>query len=265
MLRNLSPERAVTVFGQTPIAECIMLMKERDVSYLIIENKKHRLIGIFTDGDIRKHYPSIAEIKYKTRPISIFMSRNPKILPLRLIHMAPEFMAKHGIMHVPIMSSSNIDKAKLVGIVTGKSLLKKVANNSELMPMVKAKTKLSIGLLSLDPTFKNSLEKLFCEDEQINIERLRFSHFNIEARIQDTLKNFNILILDVDNVDSQNWVSVVKGFNKNNFPCQLILIYSPSKKEANEALILEGLNAAKKIKVLHKPLDLIAFCEGLLG
>lgn len=84
-----------------------------------VVNKKGRLVGIFTDGDLRRHIEEDPQIL--RRPVSQMMTRNPKALPLG--HLAAEalrILKAYRIDEIPIVDK----RLRPVGLLDIQDLLK---------------------------------------------------------------------------------------------------------------------------------------------
>ncbi len=102
---NLITTLVAQTSGRAPGAACVV-----DV--------EGRLVGIFTDGDLRRHLRQ--ETKFLKGPISAVMTRNPKFVRLgSLAHEAAKILQDHKIDDLPVVDADG----KLCGIVDVQDLL----------------------------------------------------------------------------------------------------------------------------------------------
>jgi CBS domain-containing protein len=102
----------------TTVAEAARLMRQRDVSAILVTGAKHKLAGIFTERDAV--FRVIAESRDpKTTRIGDVMTANPQtIAPDRPFALALLTMHEGGFRHLPVVSDG-----RPVGMVTARDAL----------------------------------------------------------------------------------------------------------------------------------------------
>jgi len=112
---RVSPDTSVTAAlaritetpGRAPGAACVV-------------DGEGRLIGIFTDGDLRRHHVQQRDLDLLKGPISALMIRNPKSVRLgSLAHEAARILQDYKIDDLPVVDADG----KLCGIVDIQDLL----------------------------------------------------------------------------------------------------------------------------------------------
>lgn len=72
---------------------------------LFVTDKQFKLLGVITDGDIRRWLIQTGELK---APISKFMNTEPKKIARKEHDKAREFMAQHSITALPVVTSRGV-------------------------------------------------------------------------------------------------------------------------------------------------------------
>lgn len=85
----------------------------------LIVDEDGRLVGIFTDGDFRRHFKELGSLRHGD-PIDPFMTKNPKcVLPAELVQSVERMMREHRIDQMPVIDENR----KPVGLVDVQDLL----------------------------------------------------------------------------------------------------------------------------------------------
>ena len=93
----------VLIRPDLPLIEGIKLMNSNSMQVLLVVDDKQKLLGIITDGDVRRAL--LENISFDT-PVSSIMARNPVVLrhpPDK--EKALSLMKERGINHVPLVDS----------------------------------------------------------------------------------------------------------------------------------------------------------------
>jgi arabinose-5-phosphate isomerase len=108
----LTGEKIPTVRENTYLEDAIKVIDEKRLGCVLIVNSFDRLIGIITDGDLRRIF-----LRYRTFKdilVEEVMTKNPKVIEeYRLASEALELMEKHLITVLPVINQDE----KLVGIL----------------------------------------------------------------------------------------------------------------------------------------------------
>lgn len=85
----------------------------------LITDEDGRLVGIFTDGDLRRLVKQRGALRHED-PIDAFMGKNPKcVLPLELVQVVERMMREHRVDQMPVIDESR----RPVGLVDVQDLL----------------------------------------------------------------------------------------------------------------------------------------------
>ncbi len=102
----------------TPIIEALLVMTEKGLGLTAVLNDKNILVGIFTDGDLRRAINKQMSLQL---PVSQAMSINPKTIhATRLASEAAHLMQEHRINGVVVLNEHNAP----IGALTMQDLLR---------------------------------------------------------------------------------------------------------------------------------------------
>ncbi|MEM3371274.1 MAG: CBS domain-containing protein [Candidatus Korarchaeum sp.] len=119
---------AVTVKMDTPVEEAAKVMDERRISSILIVDDNGKLVGIFTDRDLR--FAAANGKIGKGIPIHMLMTENPiTISPGEPITEALRKMRDADVKHLPVVDKEN----KPVGVIAARDVLDAVMMLMQLM------------------------------------------------------------------------------------------------------------------------------------
>ena len=123
MVRDLmSPKREV-VDPQDAVISAIELMVERDVGSVLVVDRAGRLVGIFTERDLLRHYLE-AQSKFLYLTVDqVMTSPVVTVPPNATLEVALDLMTKKNIRHLPVVDKDG----KVVGYLTWKSLFQRLS------------------------------------------------------------------------------------------------------------------------------------------
>ena len=94
-----------TVESGTQLADAIIKMSEKALGCILVKNKEDKLLGIITDGDLRRHFKKGA----LESVVDCVMTKNPKTLsPQMYVSEAIEFMSINHITNVIVTENGCI-------------------------------------------------------------------------------------------------------------------------------------------------------------
>ncbi|HHE04902.1 MAG TPA: CBS domain-containing protein, partial [candidate division WOR-3 bacterium] len=109
--------KQVLIRPDTPLREAIKQMDIAALQVLVVVDNKDRLLGIVTDGDVRRAI--INGIDFK-EPVSSIMTKNPIVMSYSSDkNDALKLMKKYEVRHIPVIDKEN----KVVGLVLWKDFL----------------------------------------------------------------------------------------------------------------------------------------------
>lgn len=109
-----------TVLAGTPVINAVTVLNSKNLGAVLIVNKSHMLLGIITDGDIRR---AVAEADDLSNiPVDHFMTENPVAIDTTIQAVdALSVLQEHEITILPIVGEGN----ELIGILHLHDLLGK--------------------------------------------------------------------------------------------------------------------------------------------
>lgn len=110
------------VHENTSFKDALFEMTKKNLGTVILHNKKKKVSGIITDGDVRRIIQKESESpRLFSMPAKTLMTTNPKcIAPHRLAYEAVELMEKHNITVLPVINRSR----EVVGVIHIHDLVK---------------------------------------------------------------------------------------------------------------------------------------------
>ncbi|VAW43293.1 Inosine-5'-monophosphate dehydrogenase [hydrothermal vent metagenome] len=123
LVRNWMTHDVKTVHPETTLPKAHQIMMDEEIRRLPVVNKKGKLVGIITLGDVRGAQPSPAtslniwELNYLLSNLTMKELMTPKpitISPDATIGDAARIMLEHRVSGLPVVDSDG----KLVGIIT---------------------------------------------------------------------------------------------------------------------------------------------------
>ena len=107
------------VRAATPVKQVLLAITKARAGSATVVDAKGRLIGLFTDGDLRRHLGS--DPRLLTRPVRAVMTPHPKTVPPALLAVeALKMLRAHRIDEVPVVDT----QGRPVGLLDVQDLLK---------------------------------------------------------------------------------------------------------------------------------------------
>lgn len=253
------PSPFLIVPRQTSFKECLTLMRDKSLSFLLIAKKSGELEGIVTLKDILKVFHYLSDEVKLQKPVSVVMSRPVKTYPSQKIHLAAEFMHKNKIRHLPIVQKQRKGADKIVGVIDMESLLRFFSNQAK---ENKSKSK-DISVYSPDGSLLHLLRSGFNNQSQINIEKLWSSHVRSEGQFYIHAENYDHVIVDVIDRKSLHlaiqFCKPMRDLQKK----MICIVDAIQFTEENDLDALIKLSKVPRVKIFEKPVnihDLVAEC-----
>ncbi len=106
------------VLPQTKIKDALIVMTSTKLGATTVVDKKGKLIGYFTDGDLRRYSQKVQNLL--NCEIKNFMTKNPKVVfPDELVIHAKELMKKYNCDNLPVVD----ENYKVIGIIDERDIL----------------------------------------------------------------------------------------------------------------------------------------------
>lgn len=198
-LKNLIKQQPISCTPDTSIKEVLGIMQENQIASMVVINKFHSPIGIFTLHDMLSRV-ALAGVALE-KPISDVMSK--EIFSLResdYAHDATLLMAEKGISHICL-----VNKGKLSGVISEKDLfsLQRVGLSklSRLIPLAKNINSLS----KLSHSIPQLIDQLFAQGSTVR------QLTQIIARLNDNITRRVIEIVLKDHPGAPKFVWLAFG------------------------------------------------------
>lgn len=93
------------IFPESTVVEALQKIDANAKGILFVADKNRKLLGVITDGDIRRWLIKTGELQ---GTVDHIMNKDPKVIYRKEISSAVEFMIKHAITALPVVNSKGI-------------------------------------------------------------------------------------------------------------------------------------------------------------
>ena len=93
------------IYPHSTVVEAMQKIDSNAKGILFVVDNKHRLVGVITDGDIRRWLIKTGELQGTVEHI---MNKNPKVIYRKDVAMAKDFMVKQAITALPVVNAKGI-------------------------------------------------------------------------------------------------------------------------------------------------------------
>jgi CBS domain-containing protein len=263
---KVHPSPAIVVRADTPISECITLMKEEKVGSLLIVKDRDRgeLEGIFTERDLLNKFDLIHRDNNVSHPIRTVMTIPVHTLDISELNRASELMVKYQIRHLPITITIPIKGEKrktLVGVISMRDLHKVLASQQQnamnpLAPLSStSKIKPKINLITGDTVLVSFFQQTLAFFMSAEVKT-----FNI---YDEFIEPAHVLIVDLDRIPVSTWLRFLKARNSDPMIKLIVVIFNPELQNKEIIKVLEQVGNSEKFLLLKKPIDVFPLYEGI--
>jgi CBS domain-containing protein len=119
----MTPKREV-VDPQDAVISAIELMVEREVGSVLVVDRSGRLVGIFTERDLLRHYLEAQSRFLYLTVDKVMTSPVVTVPPTTTLESALDLMAKENIRHLPVVDKDD----RVIGYLTWKSLFQRLSD-----------------------------------------------------------------------------------------------------------------------------------------
>ena len=262
----IQPSAALCVSSHTPIAECVRLMRERDVGSLLImsPSRPDELQGIFTERDLLKWIDKIQHGGHWEKPVAHLMSRPVVTLPMDRLNEAGPLMLAKRIRHLPIVQGSR----RLVGVVSMRDLFAQALSTDRKSASQKP------------PRSRKKRVLFFSDGNAARAAQARSLGHWTPALWQardfgspgpgtkggqdfDEIESADLAVMDLDGIPASTWAPFLKELNHRSDAPPLILLLSEQAHPKNAVTALKALSRAGKWPVFSKPIALVDFLAAI--
>lgn len=250
-----------SVRADTPIEQCVRLLRDRSIGALIIvsDNVREEIVGIFTERDLVKNIELIQKGNFWSNPVRSVMTTKVKTISPEELAEAPKIMADLNIRHLPIVTKSK-GRTHVVGVLSMRDLFRMVMEEYDYKiekilnpasPSTPKKKKRMLGFFTADEQLKPLLDKAGKLTKHMVVHAGTYSS---SISIQEYVDDFDAVCIDLDplsEVEALQAIATAKELAKR---LRVLLIFQPTvlKKRLQEELQL--LQNQKAVILLSKPI-----------
>ena len=207
-MRDKIQKEVVTISPDASFYEARALIRDKGIRHLPVVDKNGGLVGLLTDGDIRKAAPSdattlsIHELHYLLAKLKVSAFMTPKdklitITPDTIIEKAVQLMSNHKIGCVPVLEGE-----KLYGIFTETDALNHFV---DIFGLEQKGTRLTLALEDKPGTMLGILEVL--KKYNVNVISIVLPSFMVEGKRIAAIR-----------IRTEDYEAIVKGLEKAGYP-----------------------------------------------
>ncbi len=253
----IRPSRAILVRADTPLYECIRLMKDANTGSVLVlgDNAESLLIGIFTERDLLKKIHLIRDGNHWSRPIrTVMTSPVISIHPSEIEH-AHQILISNQIRQVPVIDPENKGEKQVIGMITMKDLFLDAWGQSDL-------AQIGSEIQKYKPRDQSRFKCCIISKDVFFIKLIGDFAGQVLGIKSKILKpdagltaNLDVLFLDVDDFPPDAWPVYVKGISRNKNLKFVILAMNPRQYAQTTLSTLQLLEKTKKFWIYRKPVD----------
>ena len=251
MENQIKPSKFYFVRNSTSLKQCLTLMQEKNLSYLLVEDHNDQLVGIFTLKDMVKVLKYILYGEHLDKPVNVAMTRPVLTIPSHKLHKATKIMLKNKIRHLPITSDKPGEESRVIGVVDMESLLLASLHDEK-----KKKYKIKdISVFSPTGALQRFLKNVLNKYDHLQIDKLWASKLRSASQIESHVNNYDLFFFDL--VDEKALkLSLVYAEEINNAKKRMLALVTPGQfvSEENKKL-LKRLSKISRVRVYEKPIN----------
>ena len=239
------------VQAKSTIDETLKIMREKKMSFVLVENSNKEVVGIVTLKDILKSYEYLTSPTKLQKPTRVIMSQPLLKISADKVGKATTYMIKNKIRHLPITANSSPD-SEIIGVVDMECLLR----TSYMKEKMAAPVEKNLAIYSGDASLYKVLKKSMDEFPHIMVDRLTASQMKTKETIDAFVQEYEFCILDV--VDKKTLLlpeKILSAINKHNR--RMLIVVDPKMlKNEDQLETIRDLAKRKRIKIFRKPINI---------
>jgi CBS domain-containing protein len=258
----IHPSPALAVRAETPIADCVQMMKDHGVGSLLIvsDDVNYTLLGIFTERDLLKRIHLIQEGSHWKKPIHTVMTHPVATIELDQLSDAPKLMVEKGIRHLPVMTTGPAGEARLAGLVSMRDFFRdwvrqRESENITLKP--KGPSRDEIRIFTGDPSLLKVLQLRTSKLQQLGTLEALDESLKGKAPIP--------LVLDADSLAAPDLARVLKTVLAMKPRPRLLVVFDPARQVPKVLKVIQTLAEIRGVSVFKRPLNLLALSDEISG
>ncbi|GBD35079.1 Inosine-5'-monophosphate dehydrogenase [bacterium HR36] len=123
-VRELRPQKPITVLPTTSVRDAIRRMVEFSIGAVLVVNESGQLVGIFSERDVLMRVVGLHE-QFENLPVSLFMTPNPEgVKDDHSVLFAVHKMDAGDYRHLPVVRD-----CKPLGVISARDILRFITNH----------------------------------------------------------------------------------------------------------------------------------------
>ena len=270
-MSTVHPSAAILVRSETPIGDCVRRMRENGVGSVLVQGDSfpHPIIGIFTERDLLNKIDELQHGGYWNRAVLSVMSKPVITIKLENIDQAPALMIKHRIRHLPVLDLDDSGVERLAGVISMRNLFQALVEGSSggsgkvrsWRRMFRLGPKVEVYACLRSGETARLIRWAFAREKNILWTERTWKLVAAELKADSAFGNVSAVILDLDTVDSMEWVEMLKELNQKFSSIRVILLFDPSMQSEISLAALNKIGQSGQFSAFAKPLNVLDLLE----
>lgn len=249
---SVIPSRFYFVSSDTLVEQCIRVMQENSLSYLLVENKRKQLVGIFTLKDFLKSFTYLRGGAHLKKPVNVVMTRPVITLPASQIHKAAKLMLKNNFRHLPITSGNKNEGDRVIGVVDVESVLRGLVDSEKSEEMGEK----FVSVYSQDGSLMKVLTASLKGHDLVEVDKMWVSKLKTDLHFDYLIKNYDLFFFDIVDERSLHIAHKV-ALKSQKAKKKTICLFSKKHITSPENLkLIQSLGKMSRVKVYEKPTNI---------
>lgn len=271
----IHPSPALIVRADTPIADCVHLMRDQKVGSVLVvsDDFNATLLGIFTERDLLHRIHQIEGGSFWKKPIHAVMTRPVVTIRIERLAEAPHLMLKHGFRHLPVLARTSEGGPYLAGVVSMRDFFRAWCIERE------GKYSLALGLLepleseSESPKDARPEIRVFSHDSTflklLTLQAWKPALVNSVPALEKELlatagsRGSAPLVIDADLLTAAHLARLLKIALALKTKPRILIAYDPLRHPSRVQKLFQSLSSVRGISVFKRPINLIALSTAL--
>jgi len=272
---GLPPSAVASVRADTPIADCVRLLRDRSIGALLVTsaNAREELVGIFTERDLVKNIELIHRGGFWDNPVRTVMTTTLRTVSIDKIEDAPRMMARYNIRHMPVMGLGK-DAKRVVGVLSMRDLFRVAMKQVDYdigrllnppSPLAAAKTKHKrklVGVFSSDKNIRELIDQSARMSQHLIVKAQTLEE-DFEG-IEEVLNRFEVLVVDLDSMPAITLAKFLARAKSLSGTPPVYVLFSPLLLSDETKMVLHKLADSRRIHLIAKPVAIGLLYEKLL-
>jgi CBS domain-containing protein len=234
-------------------------MRDKNLTFLLVESESGHLEGIFTLKDVVKSFDYMAYGDHLKKPVSVAMSRPVKTINANQLHEAAEIMLNEGIRHLPVKSAEPGEESRILGVVDMESLLR-----GEIEDKKKRETESrEISVFSPNGSLLNFIKSVLSTYPLLQVDKLWASKLPDREHMAAYIQGYDLFFLDIVDEKALKFAETFGEEVSRGKKRMVALVMTEQFKKAEDLQRLKKIVGIDRVRVFEKPItvhDVIYEC-----